>query len=208
MIRHWGNFTGCAGNHPKILRKEVNIKVSEEQSNGNRVKRGGKVLIAAALIVIIVLLIVIVVLLLKRKAEPAAPIEPAAPERETLVTEENAEAVVEEMLSRDESIPKSYNVTMNTEWFFEDGSKPSPDAYVENSTENTTGVYFDVKIADTGETIFESPIIPVGESMSNIKLDKDLDAGTYDCVCTYHLVDDDGHTLTTLNVSVKINVGN
>ena len=180
--------------------------MSEEQNNKGK-KRAGKVLIAVGLIVIIALLATIVVLLLRKKEEPVTP-EPAVPERETLVTEENAEAVVEEMLNRDETIPKSYNVTMNTEWDFEDGSKPSSDAYVENSTENSTGVYFDVAIADTGETIFESPIIPVGESMSNIKLDKDLDAGTYDCVCTYHLVDDDGHTLTTLNVSVKINVRN
>ncbi len=177
--------------------------MSEEQKRVDG-KKGSKVLLAAGLIIIIALLVVIVVLLLKKKEEPAPA--PATPERETLVTEDNAEKTAEDMINRDDSIPQSYNVVMNTEWTFKDGSTPSEDAYVENSTNNSTGVYFDVKIADTGETVIESPIIPVGESMSNIKLDKDLDAGNYDCICTYHLVDDAGQTLTTLNVSVKITV--
>ena len=181
--------------------------MSEEQQPRDGKKGGLKILIAAGIVIIIALLVVIIVLLLRKKEEPAVP-ESTGPERETLVTKENAEQVAEEFFNTDESIPQSYNVTMSTEWNFKDGTSESGDAYVENSTLNHNNVYFDLNDAGTGETYFESPIIPVGEHMDNIRLEKDLDSGTYPCVCIYHLVDDDGHTLTTVNVEVTVNILN
>jgi hypothetical protein len=40
--------------------------------------------------------------------------------------------------------------------------------------------------------------------MENITLDEDLDAGTYDCVCIYHLVDENQNTTSTLRVGLTI----
>ncbi len=170
-------------------------------------KKGGRIVLMICLVAIIILLGVIIFLLLRKQAPQES--SDTGPERETLVTEENAERVAEEFFKETPAeVPQEYVVTMNSEWTFEDGSKPSDNAYVENSNFNSTGVYFDITRQDTKEVILESPIIPVGQNMSSIKLDKDLDAGTYDCVCEYHLVDDDGHTLTTVNVSVTIKVLN
>ncbi len=185
--------------------------MAAETENENTAKKGGgksgRIVLIVCLILIIALLGVVIFLLL-RKPSPA-PAADTGPERETLVTKENAEQVAEEFFQETpDYIPQNYVVTMNSEWEFEDGSKPSTNAYVENSNFNSTGVYFDIKLADTQEVIMESPIIPVGEHMDEIKLDKDLDAGTYDCVCEYHLVDEGGQTLTTVNVSVAIKVLN
>ena len=172
-------------------------------------KKGGRIALIVCLVAIIILLGVIIYLLLRKQAPAPQQSADTGPERETLVTKENAERVAEDFFQdTPENVPQAYTVTMSSDWTFEDGSKPSEDAYVENSNFNTTGVYFDIIKEDTEETLYESPIIPVGKHISNIKLDKDLDAGKYDCVCVYHLVDDDGKTLTTVRVAVKITVLN
>ena len=93
---------------------------------------------------------------------------------------------------------------MNSTWHFPDGSSPSPDAYVENVLSNSNDVYFDVELADTGEVILESPIIPRGSYMKNITLDKDLEPGSYDCVLIYLLVDKDQKTMSTLRMAITI----
>ena len=81
---------------------------------------------------------------------------------------------------------------------------PSDNAYVENAESNTNSVYFDVTRTDTEETIFESPILPVGSHLENITLDSDLPAGTYDCVVTYHLLDEEENSISTLKLTVTI----
>ena len=75
---------------------------------------------------------------------------------------------------------------------------------MENSNANKNPVYFEVTRSDTDETIFESPIIPVGSHMEKITLDKKLSAGTHDCVVTYHLLDDDEETISTVRVALTI----
>ena len=102
--------------------------------------------------------------------------------------------------------PQTYDVTMNSTWNFDSGSDASTNAYVENATSNQNDVYFDVTLADTGETILESPVIPVGSHMDSIKLDKKLDQGTYDCVITYHLLDEEQNSLSTVKLALTINV--
>ena len=44
--------------------------------------------------------------------------------------------------------------------------------------------------------------------MDKIKLDKKLKAGTYDCVMTYHLLDENEETISTVRVNVTIIVEN
>jgi len=186
----------------------VAVERDSKNIEGKGGRKGGRIVLIICLVAIIILLGVIIFLLLRKQQTPVETAD-TGPERETLVTEENAEQVATSFIEdTPEYIPQNYTVTMSSEWTFEDGSEPSLDAYVENSTFNTTGVYFDILMEDTEEVLFESPIIPVGEHISDIKLNKDLEAGKYDCVCVYHLVDDDGKTLTTVRVAVKITVLN
>jgi hypothetical protein len=104
--------------------------------------------------------------------------------------------------------PPNYEVTMNSTWHFNDGAEASEDAYVENSAANSNDVYFDLELQDTGEVIYESPVIPIGSHLDKIKLDKDLDAGTYTCVMTYHLVDSGQNTVGTVKLEVTVIVAN
>jgi hypothetical protein len=96
---------------------------------------------------------------------------------------------------------------MNTTWYFKDGASASDNAYVENSVSNTNNVYFDITLADTGENIYSSPVLSIGSSLEKITLDKALEDGTYDCVVTYTLVDEEQTPLSTVSVSLTIAVG-
>ena len=63
--------------------------------------------------------------------------------------------------------------------------------------------------SDTGDTIYESPYIPVGSSLEKIKLnDESLSKGTYPCTLTYHLVDEQHIDISTLNISISVVIEN
>ena len=78
---------------------------------------------------------------------------------------------------------------------------------MENAEANENPVYFDIARSDTDEMIYESPVIPVGDHLDDITLDKELPDGTHDCVMTYHLLDDEEETVSTVKVGVKIVIG-
>lgn len=164
-------------------------------------KKGGKVVIAAGAVIIVVLIVIIVVLLLNRNGRNENNNEPM---RNVVVNEKNAENVAEEFMEQEQIRSGSYEVTMNSTWYFADGTSISENAYVENVANNTNDVYFDVNLADTDELIYSSPVIPLGSYLENIALDKDLEAGSYDCVLTYHLIDENQKTLSTLKVSLTV----
>ena len=198
-----------------------------EQERNSNAKKGGKTgivigVVVVVIVIIFVLLGIIIYLLRGRAAEPepesipqteqAAESDPeqeqeVAGQRNVLVTEENVNETLPEIPDTPVAADK-YTVTMNTNWIFKDGSSPSSNSYVANVWDNSYPVYFDIYLADTKEVIYESPVLPLGQHIDGIKLDKDLDAGTYDCVMTYHLVDDDQKTLSTVNVGLTINVTN
>ena len=181
---------------------------------GDGVNKGvnlARVIIVMGSLVIVALVGVIVALVMvltRGDKEPTREVQPEAQQRMTVVNENNVEEVIEDALTRELVRPGSYEVTQNTEWHFADGESASYDAYVENSTSNTSSVYFDVMLAGTEEKIYESPVIPVGNSLRNIRLMRDLDAGTYDCVMTYSLVDGNQNVQGTLNLVLTIIVEN
>lgn len=136
--------------------------------------------------------------------QPVAQEQDEASVRPTVINERNMREVARS-LSEAEKVPVgSYEVVMNSEWRFPDGDSPSDNAYVKNVPENTNDVYFDVQLTDTGETIYESPVIPRGEYLRQIKLDKPLEQGTYDAVLIYHLIDENQRTLRTLRMAITI----
>jgi len=167
------------------------------------VSKKAKAGIVIGCVVIIALLVVVIVLLLRGKEEKGQ--EPDTERRNTVITEENAEQVVEE-LANTEYVPAGYyNAQMTNEWHFANGKEKSEDAYVRNDQANTNDVYFDVVLAeDEGKVIYKSPVIPRGGELEGIKLDEVLGAGTYDCVLIYHLVDGEQNTISTVRVGVTV----
>lgn len=155
-----------------------------------------KVNIVPIVLVVVIAIIVIIalVLILTRQA-------PDTDRRNVVVTPDNVDEILANMQKVE---PGTYEVTMNTTWHFDSGSSASTDAYVENSTANSNDVYFDIVRSDTGETIFASPIIPVGSHLENITLDKPLDAGEHKCILTYHLLDEAGDPVSSVDIYVTI----
>lgn len=178
--------------------------------NAGKTQSSKTILIIGAImaVVIIALLAVIIVMLTQKKESAEVEEKP----RTVLVTEENAEAVVEEMHEQAEKesvTPGHYTVTMNTTWLFKSGDEPSYNAVVENVEANTNDVYFDVLLeSDESVVLYQSPVIPRGSKMENIKLDKVLSAGTYPCVVVYNLVDENQNSLSTVRVGLTIKVEN
>lgn len=172
--------------------------MSERKSG--RSTKGGKIVLAVCVVVIIVLLGVVIYLLINRQ-EPEED-QPAS--RNVVVNEDNVEEVLTQLQEQQRTAPGYYEVMMNTTWNFPNGEEPSSNAYVKNVETNTNSVYFDVTLADTEETILASPILPVGSYLDNITLDTALSAGTYDCLCTYHLLDDEDISVATLKLTLTI----
>jgi hypothetical protein len=172
-----------------------------------------KVITLIGIAIIILLLVVIVILLLRKPTASETTSSPAAqasqePKREVLVNEDNVEELVQEMQEQ-EYVPQGYyTVTQNYEWHFPKASSPSTDAHVENLAENTNDVYFDLFLENDMENpIYQSPVIPRGAALEGFKLDKEMEAGTYDCIMVYHLVDENQNSLSTVSMAVKITVG-
>lgn len=172
---------------------QSNVKKKEDGKNKKK-----KIVLIICIIIIIVLLGVIIYLL-------AAKNTTKKPRRNVVVTEKNIDKVLKEMNEK-RTPAGSYEAKMNSVWNFERGDAPSKDAYVENVKTNTNPVYFDVVRSDTEETIYESPILPVGSHLEEITLDKKLPAGKYDCVLTYHLIDEEEETISTVRLTLTINI--
>lgn len=160
--------------------------------------KGGRSALVVCFGVIVVLACVIVFLLLNQNHGEEAP------KRDVIVNNENAEKVVTELAEKERTPVGSYRVTMNSTWNFSNSASASDNAYVENSEANTNSVYFDVVRTDTNETILESPILPVGTYWDEITLDSELPAGTYDCVLTYHLLNENDEPISKVNVGLTI----
>lgn len=162
-------------------------------------KKKNKSTIILIILLIIVLIVagIIIYLLLQKDDEP---VEPPTDGRGTVVTEDNVDSIKKATMNPD----AHYTTSMTIDWHFD--GKTSSDAYVENATENKRTVYFDIVRSDTGEMIYSSPYIPVGEKLEGVTLDQELDAGTYETILTYHLVDDDKKEITTLSVELTIYV--
>lgn len=124
-----------------------------------------------------------------------------------VVTPDNVDQLIAENPSK--VAAGSYDVCMNSTWQFKNAKSVSDNAYVENLISNTNTVNFTLARNDTGTTIYESPYIPVGSSLKNIKLtDESLGAGTYPCTVTYHLVDENYNQISTLKISVSVVIQN
>ena len=188
-----------------------NKDVSQTNAGSQRGSRRTLIILGIVVgIVFVTMAAIIVALAFGRKNEIAtAPgsSTPEQPKREVLVTEDNVQEVIEQM-AEEEYVPfGSYTATMNFDWHFATGDAESYDSYVANDPENTNDVYFDIFLSDDRDNaIYESPIIPRGSEIRNIRLKTDLDAGTYDCILIYHLVDENQNSLSTASFALTITI--
>lgn len=83
-----------------------------------------------------------------------------------------------------------FETYMNTEWTFPNGNMASTDAILGNSPSNSKPIRCEVRLTDSDEILFDSGVLPVGTKADEIKLSRDLEAGTYSAVCTIYLLDE------------------
>lgn len=172
--------------------ERISQKLSHESSKTSRKSTA----IIVIIIGIVIIAVVALILIFARRSEP---------KRNVVVTPDNVDEILSDM-EKQPTKPGTYEVKMNTTWNFDKGDAASGNAYVENSTSNTNAVDFDIILSKTGETIFKSPVIPVGSHLENITLDKPLEKGKHACVLTYHLLDDKGEASGKLSLNLTINV--
>jgi hypothetical protein len=182
--------------------------MANQNGQGDEKKGGKGVLIAGAVVIVgLVAVIAVMGILLLNRPEPVAQEEEELPpQRSMLVTEDNLDEVISELETPPANVPKYFTANMNSTWNFPDG-RTSVDAYVGNYYDNETPIYFDVSLTDTGETIYESPVIPIGSQLDGITLNRNLDDGVYSGDLVYHLIDENQRTLTTVTMAVTLIVG-
>lgn len=110
--------------------------------------------------------------------------------------EEPARSVSEGLIVDDNYDKKAsearFTTDMNMIWTFPSGSAVSNNAEIGNSASNLYECYFDVYLDDEEQTLlYSSPILPVGKSLDQLRLNQVLPDGTYDAICTYHILDDE-----------------
>lgn len=176
------------------------------QKNG---KGGIKLVIIGVTVVIVALVCTIVVLANKLNqsgGQATNSVDTEPKEQKSVITADNVEEVLADMEDIPDYIPKNYTVTQSSDWIFPDGTSESTNAYVENSTDNETPMYFDLQVDETGEIVYSSPVLELGAKIQNFALDKPLEKGTYECTIIYHLVDDNQKELTHVNIGVNVEV--
>lgn len=161
-------------------------------------------ILIVVLIIVVVALIAVVVYFFRNPRTESVP-QTTAP-REVLITPENVSQKVAQLQTRNSDA--SYTTSMSIDWNFKDGASASTDAYVENDVSNSRSVYFDVLLSPDNDTIYSSPIIPVGSMLKDIRLDRELQKGDYKAIVVYHLVDDDNKDISTVSVAINLHILN
>ena len=186
-------------------------------SDSNQKNNKGLIIILALFFIVIIALVAVIAYLLGRgngdKDSGEVPRSTDTPRQvqestRLIVSEEDAASVMEEM--RKEVEEGMFECEMSMKWSFADGTSESKDAYVANSTNNRFPFYFDVRLKDTDELVYSSAVLPVGAQLTNIKLDKELPAGTYNAIVYYTLIRDTEtqEVISTAGVGITMTVEN
>lgn len=167
--------------------------------DGSSKKKFNSKLVLIAILAVIAIIIIVIVLL-KGRGTDSKPSE-----YNVVVAPDNKN----NSSGNTNSIPERYTASMNSDWTFPDAKSASANAYVANVSRNSNPVNFVVVRDDTQDVIYESPDIPVGGNLSNIKLDDEsLPKGTYPCTLTYRLLGENREELSHVNFSINIIIEN
>ena len=182
---------------------------SDEEMNGQgRPNKKEKKKIRPAYVVtaisVLVLAAVLAVLFWPTKEEPPEERRTVSGGRGSVLTLDNLEQERERLNGA--SPDAQYTVSMTTEWEFATWDSPSRNARVDNLERNSRAVYIDVTLNDTGELVYSSPYVPLGETLRGFALDSPVAAGEHAATVTYVLVDDDHQEVTTVSIHVTLRV--
>lgn len=179
------------------------IRQGSSSESERKSRKGIIIAVMCALIAVAAIIACVILFSNPDKEQPANPADEQ--KRNIVVTPDNVDEMLDQVLEKSKA--GRYEVSMSLNWEFADGKSASSNAYVENRVSNSNAVYFDIVLEDNEEdVIYSSPIIPVGSHLKEITLDKDLDAGKYDCVVIYHLVDDDQKEISTVRMTLDITI--
>lgn len=160
-------------------------------------KKGSRVALAACIVVIVILLAAVFVLWSQKKDK-----------KETVDRTVSEGLVVDGNIDRKASDAR-FTTDMNMIWTFPSGSAVSDNAIVGNSESNEYECYFEVYLDNEEQTLlYSSPVIPVGKRLDELKLNQVLPDGSYDAICTYHILDDEDpeRELGTVSFAVSLMV--
>lgn len=101
------------------------------------------------------------------------------------------------------------NVFMNTNIYLEDGISKA-NLLIQNAETNPAPIQVDLIRDDTGETLYESEVIPVGHKIEEGKLLQDLDPGEYGCTAVFSILnpDDASEVINQVKLNVTVTVKN
>lgn len=143
-------------------------------------KKKTGIIIGIVVVLLLVIIGVLVFMLVRKDAEE--PEESGG----YVIDQENYQQIQESMA---EEVSEGYFETyMNTTWTFADGTSETKDAVLGNAPNNTKPIRCEVILNDTGEVVYKTGVLPVGVVLEPFKLDKDLDAGTYEATCQIYLL--------------------
>ena len=181
-----------------------------EKDNSRKKLSTTQIILIVGLTVLVAAVLGVGGLIISRMGEPNSAVTPSisssGPAFGTgalVATADNATDMIAEIDRK--AREGTYEVTMKMVWTFPDGSSPASDAYAANSESNHRPIYFDITMED-GTVIYTSPEIPVGMGIEDITLDVPLEKGSYPCVCTYHLLNDDKTELSSVSVALQIDI--
>lgn len=187
-----------------MSKEKANERISSRITPVGEPRRPHTALLMIGAIAVVAVLVGVICYLALRK-------EPEQEQRNynRVVTPDNVEEIISQIDAEEHTPVGAYEVIMNTEWVFPDGSSPSDNAYVENSVNNLNTVFFTIALETDKETdIYDSPFIEPGSYMEDIQLDVDLPAGKYNAVLTYHLVDGQEKEISHVSVNVTLTISN
>lgn len=100
-----------------------------------------------------------------------------------------------------------FTTDMNMIWTFPSGSDTSNNAIIGNSSSNLYECYFEVYLDDEEQTLlYSSPVLLTGKRLDKLKLNQVLPDGSYDAICTYHILDDEDPDIELGNVSFSVSL--
>ncbi len=100
-----------------------------------------------------------------------------------------------------------FTTDMNMVWTFPSGSDTSNNAQIGNSKSNLYECYFEVYLDDEEQTLlYSSPVLPVGTRIDKLKLNQVLPDGSYEAICTFHLLDDEDSEVELGTVSFAVSL--
>lgn len=175
--------------------KEVHHTEREKQRESDKKKAKQRIIKIGILVFLIILLLL---LLFRCSYDYQQPIPDNRIEQGTidLPSKDEAQQLVNETVEQG-----MFQVFMNTD--ISVTSENEANLLIQNSESNHYSAY--VEIYKDNELLYKSDTIQPGYKLEYDKLQKDLDAGAYDCTAYFHVVDtQDNSEINKIGLSVKL----